>query len=124
MALRVLIVDDDEGFLDFLADMLGMLRSTEVTTAKNGVVALEKLKESRGGFDLIMSDTNMPEMDGFELCNICQVQYSHTPFVSMTGKERNISELKKQGVQYILKKLFSMNELKEVLDSIFGPAED
>lgn len=60
---RVLIADDDESLLTLYANVLG--RFYDVRTAQNGKIALDLL--SNEGFDLLLTDVNMPEMDGIQL---------------------------------------------------------
>lgn len=47
-----------------LIDCVGIC---SVTTCSRAVVALSMLRERKGGFDLVMSDVYMPDMDGFKL---------------------------------------------------------
>jgi two-component response regulator ARR-B family len=52
-----------------------------VTTTTNSVEALELLREKRSMFDLIISDVNMPEMDGFKLLEQVGLEMD-LPFIS------------------------------------------
>ncbi len=63
--MRVLIVDDDEFSLELLEDVLNQL-GHEVQRASNGAEALRVLGE--GQIHLIITDWEMPEMNGLELC--------------------------------------------------------
>jgi CheY-like chemotaxis protein len=62
---KILVVDDDEAVLDATA---GLLRSDghEVQEAADGVAAMEIIKTG-AYFDLLLTDYNMPNMDGVEL---------------------------------------------------------
>lgn len=64
--LRVLVVDDDPTWLKILEKMLRKC-SYEVTTCGLARIALEMLRTKRGIFDIVISDVNMPDMDGFKL---------------------------------------------------------
>ena len=63
--MRALIVDDDEFSLELLEDVLTQL-GHEVERAMDGAAAMEKLRG--GGIHLIITDWEMPAMNGLELC--------------------------------------------------------
>lgn len=62
-AEKVLLVDDEEEFVETLAKRL-KARGIRVDTAENGEVAIDKVRE--GGFDVIVLDLAMPGIDGIE----------------------------------------------------------
>ncbi|KAL6571609.1 hypothetical protein OROHE_003252 [Orobanche hederae] len=64
--LRVLVVDDDPICLKILEKMLQNCLY-EVTKCTRAEVALKLLRDSKDGFDIVMSDVHMPDMDGFKL---------------------------------------------------------
>uniref|UniRef100_UPI0039F69BFA EAL domain-containing response regulator n=1 Tax=Sulfuriferula sp. GW6 TaxID=3345112 RepID=UPI0039F69BFA len=65
--LSVLLVDDDEFILDFIADMLEDLSLTHITRATSGEKALAYLAQVQTPPDLIVCDLQMPGVDGVEL---------------------------------------------------------
>jgi DNA-binding response OmpR family regulator len=62
--VRVLLVDDEEEFVETLADRLQM-RDLEASTAHNGEEALSVVKEDEP--DVIVLDLKMPGIDGIEV---------------------------------------------------------
>ncbi len=64
--IRILAVDDEEFILSLLVKILGKLGYNNVTTAKDGNSALVKLVTASEPFNLIITDLNMPSMDGVE----------------------------------------------------------
>ena len=65
MALRVLIVDDDENVLFLLETTLGMTGVDDIWKAKNGLDGLSMARRAKP--DVILLDIEMPGMDGFEV---------------------------------------------------------
>ncbi|XP_059632777.1 two-component response regulator ARR2-like [Cornus florida] len=64
--LRVLVVDDDPTCLMILEKMLRNCLY-EVTKCNRAEIALSLLRENKNGFDIVISDVHMPDMDGFKL---------------------------------------------------------
>ncbi|KAI4334916.1 hypothetical protein L6164_013617 [Bauhinia variegata] len=64
--LRVLVVDDDPTCLMILEKMLCTCLY-EVTKCNRAETALSLLREKKNGFDIVISDVHMPDMDGFKL---------------------------------------------------------
>lgn len=83
--IRVLHVDDDEAFIDLSATYLhregGRL---SVTTETDPVAALDLLAEER--VDCIVSDYEMPDVDGLEFLELVRESDDRTPFILFTGK--------------------------------------
>lgn len=63
--MRVLVVDDDCGIRKLLSVMLGML-GHETTLANNGLEAVNRFVSDRRRFDMVITDLNMPVMNGYE----------------------------------------------------------
>lgn len=62
---RILVVDDDTLFRDFLKETLDRKKTYDVNTAKNGPQALRQMEEDE--YDLILLDIRMPGMDGIQV---------------------------------------------------------
>ncbi len=81
---HVLIVDDNVSFADMLKLILdSCIRDVSFRTAANGKEAVEIL-QSRP-VDLILTDINMPVMDGYQLIEYRNKHHIHVPLVVMTA---------------------------------------
>lgn len=81
---QVLIVDDDEGFLLSLKDMLaGGRQNFAILTAGNGIEALKVLFSKT--VNLVVTDLKMPEMDGFDLLANISTSHPNLPVIVMTA---------------------------------------
>ena len=78
---RVLIVDDEAEFRRLVGDALPGL---EVAQAENGREALERIAETTP--DLVITDINMPVMNGVELLKALRQQYPDLPVVAISGQ--------------------------------------
>lgn len=96
MAKRILIVDDDEMVRIAINELLRP-EGYEVHLASSGSEALERLDQE--GYDLLMLDIIMPEMNGFELCKRIREKegYGETPIVFLSAKSRE--EDRVQGIE-------------------------
>ena len=61
--IKVLVVDDEKGIRFLLSEAL-LHRGFEVSLARDGQESLEKMEKSN--FDLVVTDINMPRLDGVE----------------------------------------------------------
>jgi CheY-like chemotaxis protein len=84
--ISVLYVDDEAVLLDIVKihlERAGIFRVETVESAKD---ALQKLKEKE--YDAIVSDFQMPEMDGIESLKVVRKEYPRLPFIIFTGRGR------------------------------------
>lgn len=110
--LKILIVEDNEEFLNFLANELS--EHYQVLTAINGEKALEQITQHSP--DLIVSDLMMPEMDGIEFCRCIKnnVQTSHIPFILLTARSSEDVQIEayESGADVCMVKPFNMDILQ------------
>ncbi|MCR4434453.1 MAG: response regulator [Clostridiales bacterium] len=81
---KILVVDDSEMVRNFHSYIIKMF-GYQVGTAENGAVALEKLLA--GDYQLLVTDINMPKMDGYELIRNVQEQGIHIPIIIVSTEE-------------------------------------
>lgn len=82
LAVRILVVDDDEVYREILRDAI-MMDGVEIVMASDGVEGLARLQESP--FDILISDLNMPRMDGLSLLKNAREHHPHLIMVVVTG---------------------------------------
>ncbi len=88
--LCVLVVEDEAFSLRFVLRILQKLGISQVLDAANGAEALDRLANSDTPVDLIFSDIEMPEMDGYELVRRIRdgaaSGYEDVPILMLTGQ--------------------------------------
>jgi len=84
----IMVVDDSPTVVKFVSFAL---RSTgcKVITACDGMDALEKLSAAESGVDLIITDLNMPNVDGYELIKTLREnpEYANIPIIILSSEE-------------------------------------
>ena len=86
MGSLVMIADDDADIVRFVALNL-RLEGFDVVVADNGQDALDTALDARPA--LILLDTMMPRMDGYEVCSRFRDQRPDTPVIMLTAKSRD-----------------------------------
>lgn len=118
----ILVVDDSYATRELEKNILESC-GYEIETAVDGTDALEKIQKRK--FDMVITDVNMPKMDGFELTATLKKHetYQHIPVIILTslGKE----EEKKRGVDvganaYLVKTAFDQDVLLDTIGRLIG----
>ena len=81
---RVLIADDEDSMRALVARAIGM-DGHDIVTAQDGAEALEILTREQGGFDLLLTDIQMPVMDGIALALSAARDFPDVTILLMTG---------------------------------------
>ncbi len=121
--LRVLIVDDSAMALRYVRQMLDGLGIGTIDTAGDGSEALDLLEKGHS-YDLIITDYNMPNVDGKELTEHIR-QYGDQPTIPilMLTSEQNESRLaavQSAGVSAICNKPFSYGTVKSLIEQLIN----
>ena len=119
-SLRVLIVDDSRMARRHLGRVLQQIGISDITEATDGVDAVKIIEQQ--SFDLILTDYNMPNMDGEGLINYVrnESELSHVPILMVTSEENEtrLSSVKQAGVSALCDKPFEMTQVKSLLASL------
>jgi len=123
MFKNILLVDDSEIARMVIKKCLGIALKNkfEIVEASNGVSALEKLKKNK--IDLVLSDLNMPEMDGQQLLKRIKSSPKLNPIpvviITSIANSANESTLYNNGADFVLGKPISPMKLKEIIESLY-----
>lgn len=119
--MKFLVVDDFSTMRRIVRNLLKELGFTNVDEAEDGQVALQKLQA--GGFDFVVTDWNMPNMDGLALLQSIRASDSlkHLPVLMITAeaKKENIIAAAQAGASGYIVKPFTGATLSEKLQKIF-----
>ncbi len=117
--MKVLLVDDSGVMRTIIARGLRSLFIDEVVEAADGVEALEKFGDGEG-FDLVLTDWNMPNMNGLELVQALRGAGHKLPIMMVTTETEKAQVLKaiQAGVNDYLVKPFDQDMLQLKLNRV------
>ncbi|MFT4929106.1 MAG: two-component system chemotaxis response regulator CheY [Phenylobacterium sp.] len=123
--LRVLVVDDSRLARNHIKRVLSNLGILTMTEAENGQQAIELL--SNGMYDLVVTDYNMPEVNGQELTEFIRQksEQSHIPVLMVTSEasETHLSNIEQSGVNAMCDKPFEPEVVKQLLFKLLERGE-
>ena len=114
--IRVLLVDDEKGYVHVLSNRL-ILRNIDVTKTYSGVEALQVIRKQ--DFDVAVLDIKMEDMDGLELLKILKKMAPQIEVIMLTGHgsaKGSRLGMKLGAYDYLIKPC----EFKDLLDKIKG----
>lgn len=120
--LRVLVVDDSRLARKAILRVLRNLGIENLTEFEDGSHAIDYLKSNE--VDLVVTDYNMPEVDGVELTKYIRQsnEHAHVPVLMVTSeaKDSHLQFVSEAGVSAISDKPFDASSVKNLLASILG----
>ncbi len=128
MDLDILVVDDSKAALFMCRKIIEISGAPfkSILTAMNGLEAIEVLMEKN--VDLILTDINMPEMDGLELIEYLKKdeQFRDIPVIVITteGRDKYIIKAKELGAGNYIKKPFQPEQVKQLILEALGVEEN
>lgn len=118
--IRLLLVDDEVGYLEVLSKRLGK-RDLDVTTASTGQQAIQILRNN--DFDVAVVDLKMTDMDGIEVLNIFKKMDPDIAVIILTGhgSEQAAREGIEKGAFDYLTKPCSLENLLDIIQAACNP---
>ena len=121
---RILVVDDDDAICQLVSDLL---RPKESETYTDASIALEKLQANPDNYDLIITDINMPGVDGFQFRDRIRddERLASIPFIFLTAADQSVerelaSRMPGEIVQF---KPVNVPGLRRIVASLLGELE-
>ncbi len=115
---KILIIEDEESVLMALEIDL-RIEGYQVSSAKDGITGLSMAKEQ--GYDLVILDIMLPEMNGFEVCKQLRQTGITTPVLMLTAKSQEVDKVLglELGADDYVTKPFSPRELRARINALF-----
>lgn len=117
---KIMVVDDEAGIRNLLFDVLSG-KGFNVTLAKNGQDSLKQMRNRR--FDLLITDINMPRLDGIGLLKKMKRAGRKEKVIIMTGEPFDQKSYKKEipPVSTQLHKPFHINKFLQAVSAALAP---
>ncbi len=117
--MEVLVVDDSGMARKMIGRTLNKMGIEKITEAKDGAEAMPLIQSNH--FDLIVTDFNMPEVDGHELLRFIRNESSQSSvpvlMVTTEGDAGKLAAVQQDGVSAIVDKPFEVSEVKQLIEA-------
>lgn len=111
-----MVVDNDPGVRALTVDALSYCVNRDVTSFSDGLSAWQYL-DGTNGADIVISDVDMPGMDGLELLGKFKAKWKNKTFILMSGREKNGERADAAGADGFLAKPFTINDLFNIVQN-------
>jgi len=117
---RWLVVDDQPDLSELMADVLAGLDCASVENFTDPSAAFDACTERAEGFDLVVTDRDMPGINGLELARRIHAQSPNTKLLLVTATASDVTstDLVDTGISAVLSKPFPLNRLEEAVRAI------
>ncbi len=114
---NIILIDDEPDVLEILKEFLEYL-DHNVDPFENPKLALEKF--SQKNYDILITDINLPEIDGYELISKIRKIDSDIPIVIISGYIDDFQKenILKKGANAYIEKPFTLSKLQETIDNV------
>jgi len=121
---RLLVVDDDPGVLALTTLVLRSLPGSEVVACDNPRQALDVFMADPESFEMLVTDFNMPSLDGIELSRRIHLQSPQLRVLLISGGGLETADMSCARLDAFLSKPWRPDELREVVRSVLANHSD
>ncbi|PIR13951.1 response regulator [Candidatus Falkowbacteria bacterium CG11_big_fil_rev_8_21_14_0_20_39_10] len=122
---KLLLVDDEEPIRTMLLNFLSRAKvkeliDLEIKECANGAEAWDYISSEGANVDIVVSDINMPELDGFELTKRIKTTYPKIKVILMTGllTDKQFQKIVSAGADGYIAKPFELKKLLEIIKGL------
>ncbi|MDJ0828600.1 MAG: response regulator [Desulfobacterales bacterium] len=121
--MKVLVIEDEPIILQLTKRYLTNFCGCEVTTAEDGVKGLALFNQSPHQFDLIVTDINLPKLDGLSLLERIK-EFNSIPIICITGHSDLEEQAKSSDLNIVsvLMKPFELTEFGRIIADVKNKA--
>ncbi len=114
-----MLVDDDQAMLAVMSEVLSIITEAEVVSFSSPIAAIQAFRQDPAGFDLVISDFDMPELDGVEMCHVLRAMAPELKTILATGNMGiTFEDAQEQGFDALLHKPFSVASLQATIGKV------
>lgn len=115
-----IVVDDNSSILEMLTNFLGVLTDARISAFQSAEKALEAFSAAPEDYQLVLTDLEMPGMNGVEFCDQLRLRAPHQKVILVTGNQDAIDwpTAKEFGFSGLLYKPFSLGALEHLLENL------
>ena len=121
---EVAVVDDDPTVRQFLIEVLELNYSIKVISFENGLDAWHHMDKKPEGIDIVITDINMPKMNGMELLMKINTRFPEKKVIVISGYPANEGLIEGMGAYAFLPKPFKLSSLVRLVGSCLSQQKD
>jgi CheY-like chemotaxis protein len=111
--MKLLVVDDNPDILQILSSIITLF-GHGVDAAGDGLEAIRLLQHGR--YDIVVTDADMPRVDGIQLCKFVKAQRPGIHVIGMSGDLSALKRMENAGADICLPKPFGLDEFQSAIE--------
>lgn len=120
--VKVVIAEDETGIRNLLVDIMEMFLNRKAIAFENGLKAWQYIHENPA--DVIISDVDMPGMNGLELLRMAKSEFPDIIFICMSGNAEYEEKASKLGANHFIEKPFEVDKFVRVVKKYITGEEE